>query len=275
MKTMPEPVLMSDLPGDIRIVFWDQAMRNERGQHIKVECPYCHEHRWVLKVLMGEKYKRTTFCKAHKEYAQISWSKAGEFNGNNDVIVDYTRQKLDRMSSGRANRSVFIWASCPDCLQERWVRVNSIRFNANHTTRCTSCSAKRKFPTPADTPSWNGGTSIYNGYRYVHEWAWKQRITPLELELVKKTLKIHRGGWAEHRVVALLKYGADAMKDGVVVRHIDGNKINNAPENLILGTSTDNVQDHADDRREMKMWRGLALQFARLAMHLMAEKAKK
>lgn len=46
----------------------------------------------------------------------------------------------------------------------------------------------------------------------------------------------------EHRLVALKKFGR--LPKGSVVRHLNGNKIDNRPENLVLGTHAENAMDH-------------------------------
>jgi len=55
-----------------------------------------------------------------------------------------------------------------------------------------------------------------------------------------------------HRLIAYQKYGSDIYVDGVVVRHIDGNSLNNSPSNLILGSASDNMMDMPKDLRIKK-----------------------
>lgn len=57
----------------------------------------------------------------------------------------------------------------------------------------------------------------------------------------------------EHRLVALKKYGR--LPKGAVVRHINGHKADNAPGNLILGTSEENNMDHRTARLVAMIWR--------------------
>lgn len=52
-----------------------------------------------------------------------------------------------------------------------------------------------------------------------------------------KGYKTVRGGRHEHRVVAEQKIGRP-LKPGEVVHHIDGNKMNNSPENLMVLANT-------------------------------------
>jgi len=57
----------------------------------------------------------------------------------------------------------------------------------------------------------------------------------------------------EHRLVALKKYGT--LPKGIVVRHINGVKTDNRPENLVLGTHSENCRDHDTARIEAMQWR--------------------
>lgn len=44
-------------------------------------------------------------------------------------------------------------------------------------------------------------------------------------------------------LVAYAKYGEDLFTPGIVVRHLDGTRINNHTKNLVLGTPYDNYMD--------------------------------
>jgi hypothetical protein len=57
----------------------------------------------------------------------------------------------------------------------------------------------------------------------------------------------------EHRLVALKKYGA--LPKGTVIRHINGIKTDNRPENLVKGTTQENTMDHNTARLMAMYWR--------------------
>lgn len=57
----------------------------------------------------------------------------------------------------------------------------------------------------------------------------------------------------EHQLVALKKYGA--IPTGSVVRHLNGDKKDNRPENLVLGTHEENIRDHEEARVAAMLWR--------------------
>lgn len=46
-----------------------------------------------------------------------------------------------------------------------------------------------------------------------------------------------------HRLQAYQKYGDKIFNEGVVVRHLDGNSLNNHYENIAIGTQQENVLD--------------------------------
>ena len=46
-----------------------------------------------------------------------------------------------------------------------------------------------------------------------------------------------------HRLQAYQKYGKKALLPGTEVRHLDGDPLNNAWENILIGTRSDNVND--------------------------------
>lgn len=46
-----------------------------------------------------------------------------------------------------------------------------------------------------------------------------------------------------HRLQAYQKYGNKLYKEGIMVRHIDGNKENNSWENICIGTNSENQMD--------------------------------
>lgn len=55
---------------------------------------------------------------------------------------------------------------------------------------------------------------------------------------------------AVHRLAAFCFYGTSVLDDGVVVRHLDGNKLNFKKSNIALGTVSDNEQDKNPEERK-------------------------
>lgn len=52
-----------------------------------------------------------------------------------------------------------------------------------------------------------------------------------------------------HRLIAYQKYGEDIFKQNIQVRHLDGNPSNNKPNNIALGTQSENMMDIPEDAR--------------------------
>lgn len=57
----------------------------------------------------------------------------------------------------------------------------------------------------------------------------------------------------EHQLVAVKKYGK--LPPHSVVRHLNGIKTDNRPENLVLGTTQENTMDHVTARMQAMYWR--------------------
>lgn len=75
-------------------------------------------------------------------------------------------------------------------------------------------------------------------------------ISPMgiELKISKGTrgyaqTKIKRKTIMFHRIIAFKKFGMDLFNKNLICRHIDGNKMNWHPDNLMLGTHKDNYYD--------------------------------
>jgi hypothetical protein len=52
-----------------------------------------------------------------------------------------------------------------------------------------------------------------------------------------------------HRLVAYQKYGDAMFEPGIVVRHKDGNPLNAQPDNILIGTHSDNMMDKSVESR--------------------------
>lgn len=166
------------------------------------------------------------------------------------TILFFDQQQMFREGSN-GKQMLRILGQCPDCGNQRWIRVNSLRTRKIHSSLCNPC-IKRRQPHPLPKK----GTQDANGYRMIHV----KLLSPEDRALSEQYLKLHRNAYVyEHRLVALKTYGPRAALPGIVVRHINGNKIDNDPENLILGTQRDNVRDHTEALHEMEAWRALAL----------------
>jgi len=56
-----------------------------------------------------------------------------------------------------------------------------------------------------------------------------------------------------HRLQAYQKYGDKLFEDGIVVRHLNGNKLDNSWNNIAIGTPKDNTMDIPKEIREKRV----------------------
>lgn len=166
------------------------------------------------------------------------------------VIVDLDSQRVERRSSKMVT---VVDVSCKKCGVVTVLAVGSLRHKFIHhgySGCCRKCHPRFRSKS-------NGGIRNQSGYRWLHE----DLIEPEILEAAKKAgyYMTKRAPYLqEHRVVAYRKYGPSAFDAGILIRHLDGNKSNNSPENLALGTIKENNEDHMSSRRSAAAWRNLA-----------------
>jgi hypothetical protein len=55
-----------------------------------------------------------------------------------------------------------------------------------------------------------------------------------------------------HKFIAYLKYGDKIFEDGIEVRHLDNNSLNNSNDNISIGTHSENMQDMPINNRIKK-----------------------
>lgn len=61
-----------------------------------------------------------------------------------------------------------------------------------------------------------------------------------------------RGKVYVHKLAAYQKFGSDAFKKGIVIRHLDGNSLNNKIDNIEIGSQSDNMMDCDPEDRTRK-----------------------
>lgn len=52
-----------------------------------------------------------------------------------------------------------------------------------------------------------------------------------------------------HQLVAYQNFGNDFLQEGIHIRHLDGNSLNNNPDNIVLGTPHENAMDRSPEAR--------------------------
>jgi len=62
-------------------------------------------------------------------------------------------------------------------------------------------------------------------------------------EYKRLEFKVEKMNVAVHRLAAYQKYGKELFRDGIEVRHKDGNSLNNSDDNILIGTKSENALD--------------------------------
>lgn len=170
------------------------------------------------------------------------------------IKVDLKSQRLLVRSDGR-RYGIMIDVICIKCGTITVYPVGSLRwkFKKGFSGCCKKCHPRFRPIKPK-----GGRRKSGVGYVYLHT----DIIEPEIVECAKRHgANIHsRNNYiAEHRVVAYRKFGEIVFEKGMCVRHLDGNKSNNHPDNLAIGTNQDNIDDHVSSRREAARWRTIAI----------------
>lgn len=155
--------------------------------------------------------------------------------------LDWSKRHTRRTPSGSYESLVWgrnLASTAPKAREWHWVARGTLRY----------CGTKWK-PVRERLPRFIGT----DGYAYRS----KGSLSVEEIALADRfhLWRGHRTRFClpEHRLVAAKKYGD--LVNGALVRHVNGNKQDNRPENLILGTAAENNFDHITARREAVYWR--------------------
>lgn len=123
--------------------------------------------------------------------------------------------------------------SCEDCGLKREVqRTTSILDKKEHP--CRKCSNIRNGIKKRGTPSWNAGKRIDQSQRKIGN-TYLNHHGYLEIYLGEDSKKYGRkdGYVLLHRKIAQDKIDRK-LKSSEIIHHIDGDKLNNNPENLLI-----------------------------------------
>ena len=52
-----------------------------------------------------------------------------------------------------------------------------------------------------------------------------------------------------HQIIAYLKFGDEALKDGIVTRHLNHDRLDSSWDNIEIGTMYDNIMDNSPEKR--------------------------
>jgi hypothetical protein len=157
--------------------------------------------------------------------------------------VDYSRTRLVPQTNGRGGRLLQVVVTCPDCGVDRWVSPSIIRCrvrDGNFSPRCLNCHARR------NNDQYSGRTINMHGYVCL-----RRKAVPTDLLAAFDLCAFTQSGYKialEHVLVMTAHVGRRPLKHEVV-HHRDGNRQNNALENLQLMTRAEHTKHHDDERR--------------------------
>lgn len=140
--------------------------------------------------------------------------------------------------------------TCPRCGKGRWLIAGNVRVRIGKGTWNALCRSCNSIELIKQRPR----KTIHNaGYicRHVSAFSDKERA-------ILRSMASGTGYILEHRSIMALHLGRP-LKSDEIVRHINGDKIDNRIENLILGSPADNRMDHVALLQEIGKLRRLNL----------------
>lgn len=257
---MKKPLQKSEVPDgfvvDLSEQLYIESPNGTRHACVLATCPVCQKKKWIRISFVRCGHTKTSKC---QECSGIKFLTEKDIPQGNDHIIHLEHQKLSKETTKKNTLRVLV--ECPDCHEKRWTRAHGVKLGGYKSTRCTKCIANNR--DAESYPLTNNGVMYANGYKMINV-----RVLPdSDRAMVQKYLNQHRRYVYEHQVVALKKYGSRAAEDGIVVRHLNGIKDDNRPENIAIGTQTQNIEDHMTANHNMKAWRGFALFLLDMIIH--------
>lgn len=264
-----KPLTADEVPEGVIVNLESQRPLRAKGGKldsvIDTTCRVCGSIRTVKVGMLRHDFKRRPNsagycrkCAPHKSTERPIT--AAEIPKHIKLDLKSQRAGLDQ----RGKQHLIVDAFCTTCGKKRSLSVTSIRYKLQRkggwSGCCHHCHPRKRTDRP------NGGISIRGGYRWIHFDMIESEI----LQIASKhgvNLKRRVRYFQEHRVVAFRKYGEIVFEKGIMVRHLDGNKLNNTPNNLAIGYNQDNVNDHMTSRREVALWRSIALTLFRMIVN--------
>lgn len=214
-----------------RYINFDKQFIENQKLYTEVTCPVCDRKRGVLVYLIRAHRKTfTAICKycARPAYKDARPLRLEEVRPEIREYVNLDRQFFKPVFNKKKQRffnALFVDVTCKMCHSIRQVTPASIRAHDQHfTTLCNDCHNKGEH-----NPNWGGGRTVKYGSGYV---ALKVFDTHPDFEMVKSMIR-EDNTILEHRLVMAQKLGR-ALGRWELVHHVNGNKTDNEPENLIV-----------------------------------------
>jgi len=228
-----KPLQPYEVPNDWhKYIFWDEERKYVSGQgfHIRVVCPQCNKLHWTKESCLRTRHYQSLCCRGCNARKELTPDEVPE-HWKSIILWDKERS---RTTDGKWG----IWVECPKCKSQRLFSEARLRMGDVGSGMCRSCVASRSGP---NHNSWVGGRRINKaGYVDVNIYGYSD----WELEIAKQMCN-GKGVIREHRLVMALHLGRPLTKDEIV-HHKDGNRINNAIENLELLTKKKHHKGHGD-----------------------------
>ena len=142
--------------------------------------------------------------------------------------------------------------TCLDCGKQwwrpKWEVLHRIKRGI-FTGKCQICRGKEnciaRNVSGKRSPAYKGGFRIMHGYKRL-----KISCLPeVDRKMASQMQNNEHGYIFEHRFLMAKKLGR-LLGRWELVRHLNGDKLDNRPENLLLGTPADNIKDHTDILKE-------------------------
>lgn len=144
----------------------------------------------------------------------------------------FVREEFTKKKSGGFQRRTYVNIKCAYCKKEKTMRSDALK-NKNYCN--ASCSQKDRLRKPEDHPNWKGGRRLnHDGY--------------VEVLMPEHHRSRGNGYVFEHIVVIENKLGRKLRKNEQV-HHIDGDKTNNDPRNLMALKAGQHSSVTGDERR--------------------------
>lgn len=158
----------------------------------------------------------------------------------------------NRFKSGRAK---YCSQVCKNEYQKTLTKEQSPRYGVHHTEASRqkmSDEAKRRWSTQLgpNHPAWKGGMYLNAGYRHVAI----SQMNDADQELAWPMALKGNGYVLEHRIVMARKLGRPLTKQEIV-HHLNGDKLDNRPENLTVMETGPHSMEHRKIERELTQLR--------------------
>lgn len=212
-------------------VNWSNISRNNRGQAmVEVTCPICQQKRMRGAYDVARRIREERF-----DGRCLADSTVGKIRVDNHVgqpshpCVDWTRTEV---RPTKKQRKLHVIVTCPICEKERWAQAKVIAHaiaRGTFTGKCILCGSAAK---KRDWLNLSPGRKVDPAKGYIR--LGRQAIAPEDIWLFDAMLaRVKTTTILEHRFV-MAKVLGRALTNRELVDHMDGNKLNNSPDNLRL-----------------------------------------